>query len=470
MEEDDVGSPIYKALKRIKDLVCKRGNLSEIHNIIILYNASNEWRFDMNTKNSRIGGICMLAEACSHGQLEYVEWMLTEKCDPWITDNSKETVSHMAISRSVSYEDKYGDRDKDPPNSALGVIMTLFYHVEGLEKKMKWNLEKKIMTLRLQADTLGEELLPTEEREKRVLDLENKIKQGTYKFKKKIWEKRNAWHRTPLDYAARKGGSEVLKFFISKGAKVNGPLFDTQFGEILEADRRTFTKRPNPDPVDRSGSMYTRLGTSLLHQAIEFGNNDAFEILMQDGAHTHIYDDRGQTPLMCAIVHENYDVIERLIASPGMNVSQVHGRAFEYINQVGSWPVHLERYTTATQFILRDTPQEQNSGWNILHVIVAAELKNAEIFAGYHPTDELLGVIRMLLDAGADAGMKTENGQTPREMAESNGNATIAAMFKEWEDTKTLAFAMGNHERLGEKSHIRTLDPELVKMIRDIET
>jgi hypothetical protein len=73
----------------------------------------------------------------------------------------------------------------------------------------------------------------------------------------------------------------------------------------------------------------------------------------------------------------------------------------------------------------------------------------------------------MLLDAGADAGMKTENGQTPREMAESNGNATIAAMFKEWEDARTLAFAMGNHERLGEKSHIRTLDPELLKMIRD---
>ena len=39
----------------------------------------------------------------------------------------------------------------------------------------------------------------------------------------------------------------------------------------------------------------------------------------------------------------------------------------------------------------------------------------------------------MLLNAGADEKMKDGYGRTPRHIAESNVNATMAAVFKNWD-------------------------------------
>jgi len=406
MDKYKIQNRPFKVLKIIADLVCERGNLSEIQNIIITYNKLTPSRpFDMNLVNTTLGGIGMLAEACSHGQLEYVRWMLANKCNQWILNENSETVSHMAISRNVVYDTVYGPDDKDPPNSAMSVIMTLMCHVEGLEKK-------------------------------------NKVK-----FKHKIWERRNDWQLTPLDYAARKGGAEVLKFFISKGAKINGPLFSTQYGEIGDVERKTFIRLRVPDPRD---NRYTRFGTSLLHQAIEYGNHDAFEILMEDGAHIHIYDAKGETPLMCAIRNRNFSVIERLIASPGIDVSQVHGLALEYISDVGTFP--KTRDTTI--------PQPQFTNWTALHVLVSAHSEDE--------SPEIVQVMMMLLNAGADTTVKDSFDRTPQEIAEYKNNATMVSVFQKWEDDRTMAFAMGQHERLGDKSRVKNLHPELVKWIDKI--
>ena len=404
--EQELDDRLHEVLEKVMELVCVRGNLSKIQNILNIYNATHpsEGPFDMDMEHNGLDGVSMLAQAASVCQLEYVSWMLENNASPWTKNENGETVFHMAISQDAMYRIHYGSNNKEPLNSSMGVIMCLLHHIEDMEK------------------------------------------QTNTKFKK-IWKIRNDWERTPLDYSARKGGAEVLKLFISKGAKINGPLFYSQYGEISDERRRTYF----PDPFDRSGNLYTQFGTSLLHQAIEYDNPDAFNILMIDGAHTHVYDDMGETPLICAITHSNFDAIKRLIASPGIDISQLHGRVFQYTTEVGSYHTRKDR----------EIPQTQYENWTALHVLALV-----------HADDEsphIVNVIQMLLNAGASVRMKTADGQTPCDIARSEGNATMVAVFENWEEARTSALQMGKHERLGGASRLRHLPPELLQKIDEID-
>ena len=279
-------------IKEITELLENRGNLDKIKEMIETSNRTNlfEGQFDLNWGNDDMNGLSMLAQACMSGQIEYVRWLLQQGCDPWIKNVDGETIFHMAILQTnVRDKIEYGPDDTRPPNSAMGVITTLLHHIEGVEWRYNIN------------------------------------------FDERIWELRDFWHKTPLDFSARKGGAEVLKFFISEGAQINGPLYSTQYGSIPNDERDAMIERPGGD------GMYTQFGSSLLHQAIEFGNNDAFDVLMDDGAYTHVYDAKGETPLMCAIRYLNFHALERLITSPGIDLSQVHGHVFEFVPEIGTY-------------------------------------------------------------------------------------------------------------------------------------
>jgi ankyrin repeat protein len=403
------GSPRKKVFENIADLLYHRGNLSNIKNIIKTYNATHppEGPFNVKCRDGSVDYSGLLAHAACSCELEYVQWFLKHGCDPLEKTLDGETVFHKAISQNMIFEIDYGRFDEKPSNSSMGTIMTLLHHMEDLEKRKKTKLEK-------------------------------------------IWEMRNDWHKTPLDYAARKGGAEVLKLFISKGAKINGPLFSTQYGEISDTDRGTLKKIRIPDPVDRSGNLYTQFGTSLLHQAIEYDNPDAFDVLMIDGAHTHVYDNRGETPLMCAIRCSNFEAIKRLIASPGIDISQLHGRIFRCIREEWSHPV-LEQ---------RSLPQIQCKNWTALHMLALA-----------HHDDEsphIVSVIEMLLNAGASVSMKNAQGQTPCDIARIHGNETMVAVFDKWDADRKLAVWMGKHDRLGGASSFEHLSDDIIDMINKI--
>jgi ankyrin repeat protein len=405
--DSDLDDRLNEVLDNIFALINDRGNLTKIQNTLKEYNATHprERPFDMNMGNDGIDCVCMLANAAHRGQLEYVSWMLENNANPWTRTGQGESVFHMAISQSILYEIKYGDNDTEPPNSSMGVITCLLHHIEDIEK------------------------------------------QTNTKFNNRIWEIRNVWQRSPLDYAARKGGSEVLKFFISKGAKINGPLFSTQYGEISDEARGTYS----PGRIDQSANLYTQFGTSLLHQAIEYKNKDAFDILMIDGAHTHVYDATGQTPLMCAIKESNFDAVERLIASPGIDISQVHGRRFEYTTEIGSYFKRIDM----------TIPQTQYKDWTALHVLAFVHANNQ--------SRHIVNVIQMMLNAGASVRMKTADGQNACDIARSNGNATMVAVFDKWEKARILALYMGKHERLGAASRLRHLPIELIQKIDEID-
>ena len=343
--DSELDDRLHEVLENIFDLTVDRGNLTKIQNILKTYNATHppEGPFKMDMGHNALAGVGMLANAASLCQLEYVSWMLENNASPWVETSQGETVFHMAISQTISYQIDYGSDDKEPPNSSMGVITYLLHHIEDIEK------------------------------------------QTNTKFNAKIWEMPNDWQRTPLDYAARKGGAEVLKLFIFKGAKINGPLFSTQYGEISDEARRTYSL----GRIDQSANLYTQFGTSLLHQAIEYKNKDAFDILMIDGAHTHVYDATGQTPLMCAIRQSNFDAVKRLIASPGIDILQVYGRRLEYTTEIGDGDHRIDR----------TIPQTQYKDWTALHVLAFVHADDQ--------SPQIVNVIHMMLNAGASVRMKT---------------------------------------------------------------
>jgi ankyrin repeat protein len=205
-----------------------------------------------------------------------------------------------------------------------------------------------------------------------------------------------------LDYSARKGGAEVLKLFISKGARVNGPLFKTQYGE-------------NSDAGVGGDHLYAEFGTTLLHQAIEFFNIDAMKILLEDGAYLGVYNADGETPLMCAVMNGNAEAVRLLLAIPQVDIEQTHGRVHEKIASSGS-------YTPYLHFI---KPQLQFPGWTAVHCAALS----------VHKAPNHLDIIRMLLRSGADFRSQAEDGTTAISIAKDDKDEPLITELTEWDRT-----------------------------------
>jgi len=78
-------------------------------------------------------------------------------------------------------------------------------------------------------------------------------------------------------------------------------------------------------------------------------------------------------------------------------------------------------------------------------------------------------VVQMLLDNGADHQSKAHDGRTPESIATY---PRVAAILKEVAErrARSVAFAMGQDERLGALSLVRALDPGVLRMILDPES
>ena len=81
-----------------------------------------------------------------------------------------------------------------------------------------------------------------------------------------------------------------------------------------------------------------------------------------------------------------------------------------------------------------------------------------------------MAVVRVLLDSGADTALKEKKGRTPIALASSkggNGPSSMAALLEgvATRRVRGVAFAMGQHERLGAGSWVGGLDPGVVRMV-----
>jgi len=76
--------------------------------------------------------------------------------------------------------------------------------------------------------------------------------------------------------------------------------------------------------------------------------------------------------------------------------------------------------------------------------------------------------VQLLLDKGASVLARRRNGETAEDIASARGQQQVAAVLRAVATRRATwtAFAMGQHERLGEESHwVRALDPAVVRMI-----
>jgi ankyrin repeat protein len=388
----------------------RRGNLPKIIDIINTYNATNTEPFNINFDNGFLEASTLLHFAAEYGEIEYVKWLLANGADPLILTDDGETPLHVAVSQQTNPGQGLDRVDSEH----VGVVYHLLQHV-GVNGSDSWNTP-------------------------------------------------NNWKITPLDYSVRMGRTEVLKVFLSNGAQVNGPLFTSQYGEITDAERGTYRIQPThgmvPDPP--YGALYTQFGTSLLHQAIQYNNMRAFDILMIDGANTRVYDDSGHTPLMTALVKARWNMAHILIESSGIDLSQRHGRAFVYITETGTHPLRYDM----------TTPEDQFVGFTALHVLVNVE---------YDPdaSDEMIRIMWLLLIAGADARVKTSDGDTPGDIAAANGHVDIAAALKKWEDVslysddfierRKQSVRMALHPRSISESQLSRLPPNVLTQIFEHE-
>lgn len=112
---------------------------------------------------------------------------------------------------------------------------------------------------------------------------------------------KDALGRSPLIYALQGEEKEMVRFLAQAGAKINGeknckpnlsPLVlasrnqDPEFSEILLAEGAKVNSRIR--------------GTSILHVAVIFNNEDVVRMLLDEGANVHAKDEAGRTPLHCA--------------------------------------------------------------------------------------------------------------------------------------------------------------------------
>ncbi|KAJ1464482.1 ankyrin repeat-containing domain protein [Baffinella frigidus] len=400
-----------------------RGELSQAIERVDKFNATSipEQQFDFNIRSDMNDSPTLLHCASARGELEYVNWLL-KKGVTWQTTNVSDTPLHVAVAREhYTYEHTFDG--EFTLNSSVNTVSVLLQHL---------------------ADT--------------------GLTYGTDGKRVPEWHRLNMWMKSPLDYSARVGGAEVLKLFISKGAQVNGPLFSTQHGEIPDDVRGTFQYTRGTFPHTSEPGLYTQFGSSLLHQAIKYHNMDAFHVLMADGANKHVYDNKGETPLMCAVMHLNLEAVEYLLASPDIDVSQVHGKAFQNTADVGA--DRIEDPNTS--------PQPQFKNWNVLHCLASAHGDSGNPFA--------IDIMWMLLNAGVDVRAKTIDEKTPLDIAKEYNNKTMTSVFKRWENEspwsdnfKTLrdeAVFMALHKRVGDapradngKFSMKHLPPELIKKL-----
>lgn len=359
----------YDVFEEIMDILDSRGKLGKIIEIIGVYNATNPGRpFDVNMEHEWLEYVTLLQLAAYHGQLEYVEWFIQNGADPWQTNNNSESALHIAISGEwvANQMDDIAVMPGDPVNKSMGVLSILMQYAEN------------------------HTLQP-------------------------VWAKRNKWCVTPIDYAVRKGGAEALKFFISKGALINGPMFTTQYGSISDTLRGTFAVVPGTIP--EGNVIYTQFGNSLLHQAVKYRNHDALSILMEDGANTRVCNNCGETPLMSAVVDQNLKAIKMLLDSGTVDILQRHGHVFIHNRKIG----HDDGFFTD-----HTVPDDQYDGWTVLHLL--AEGHRLE------PSETDFEILAMLVTAGVDVRAKTAGGFTAHDLVTTeNGDTAFATELKRLE-------------------------------------
>eukprot|EP01105_Mastigella_eilhardi_P000961 TRINITY_DN1120_c0_g1_i1.p1 TRINITY_DN1120_c0_g1~~TRINITY_DN1120_c0_g1_i1.p1 ORF type:complete len:1221 (-),score=409.90 TRINITY_DN1120_c0_g1_i1:38-3700(-) len=229
---------------------------------------------------------------------------------------------------------------------------------------------------------------------------------------------KNAENCTVLQLAVEKDNTEVVKIVASAAegivdinAKTNEgwtPLYTACFRGNLAAVEALTKCGANPN-------MQNQLGWSPLHAACANGHFDAVRTLLGLQAVINIQDNQGTTPLYHACDNEREELAHFLIGLPGTDVN---------LGKKKGWrPLHaccrrgladLVGQILARGSVDVNAPVEECQMYAPLHIaVMSSRNKNA-------------GILRLLVDAGADVNQPTATGMTPLHLACSANLRTFA--------------------------------------------
>jgi len=193
------------------------------------------------------------------------------------------------------------------------------------------------------------------------------------------------------------------------------------------------------------------------------------DLLLQAGATCDVSDASGATPLQYAIKGASEEGHH-----PGIVRSLVHAGAKRVCEFS---PLHCAaRYSnSAVVQALVDSGMDKNVRIDVKRpgyiwgYISAVEGSTPLHVAALRPSSEGFEIVRVLVEVGADTGARDAQGKTPEDAAAQHGSwpecKRSYKYLRHWRTARVVAFAMGQHERLGGGARVRALDPNVVRTI-----
>ena len=259
---------------------------------------------------------------------------------------------------------------------------------------------------------------------------------------------------TPLNTAGRYNSHKVLQVVLSYGErflditnkKGGTVLHDAAFRrstKVIDFVLSSIAKERAKELVGKEDNS----GFLPLHLACVSGDLDSVRLLLGAGVPAHINASSldGQTPLMIAVSNRRMNLVELLLAG-GASVSAP--------TSYGATALHMaaSRGMTGTILALLEAGADANAadelGKTPLHGVTTAEAALALLEAGADPDAQStrrvtplhlaarlgrVDVVRVLLDYGVDAGMKSEGGRfdgfSAKMFAMSQGHEEIVDML-----------------------------------------
>jgi ankyrin repeat protein len=318
---------------------------------------------DINAKNK--SGNTALMEACAYGQEDIINLLLDRQADSAVTNNIGETATAKAV-RAKQYR-------------AIDLLRTR----KAIQTK---GIYREIIKY-ADADFVESEFGRWSEADRKLV-LANMMRE-----------------------ACMSGKTEVVKFFLDKGADPNQdkgrPLCTCSgaSGSPVEAVQLLLDRGADPNLWEKE---------SPLNRAVGSNRPDVVRLLVERGAKINAQGEKGKTPLIEAMGGgSSMDPILKILLEKGADIRLTDESGYTALMRAcGSGRVQAVR-------LLLD------KGANV----------NVKIKDGSTPLHEAarkgsVEMVELLLQRGADAKAKTAKGNTPLDMASQKGHKNVEALLR----------------------------------------
>ena len=254
--------------------------------------------------------------------------------------------------------------------------------------------------------------------------------------------------------AAKTGNAETVNLLIEAGAKVNAY---NKFGKTPLHLAVICGHTDNVKALIEAGAdinLQDDLEETALHKAAYNGLTKIAVSLIELGANINAKDKSGGTPLHQAAYKGHTDTVKALTAVKGVNLNSRDLQEETPLH----WAARYGKTEIAEALIEAGANVNARNNGKITPLHWAARYGKTEI-------------AEALIEAGANVNLKNNERKTALDMAKASGyevyNKIINALAEKIKnnDEKRLAFAMGNHPRLGANSPISLIagEPALIK-------